>query len=157
MKRTRHLRLYLDTTIPSYVFAVDSPERMKITKEFLRLTHSPDYEMFISDVVIREIQKASEPKQSLLLQVVHSMPLLLSSPESDSLAEAYLQSGALPWSSFEDACHVAIATLYNMDALISWNFGHLVNIRRAKAIGAVNKQRGLPHIEILSPEEVIPS
>jgi hypothetical protein len=150
------LRLYLDTTIPSYVFALDTPERMLLTKRFLKLQDSPGYEMIISDVVMREIDRAKEPKRTLLLEVVTGMPLLLSSDLSDQLAEAYIKAGALPRSSFEDAQHVALATLYNVDALISWNFGHLVNIRRTKAIAAVNAERGLLHIEILSPEEVVP-
>ena len=150
------LKLYLDTTIPSYVFALDSPERMAVTRRFMRLLADPGYEMVISDIVIREINRATQPKRDLLLEVVRGIPILAATAQSDSLAEAYIQAGALPRGSIEDAMHVAIATLYNVDALISWNFGHLVNIRRAKAIATVNASKGLPHIEILSPEEVIP-
>ena len=153
--QTTKLRLYLDTTIPSYVFATDAPERMEITRRFIRLGHL-NHEMIISDVVVREISRASEPKRSLLFEVVKGMLILSSSTQSDDLAKAYIQAGALPRGSMEDAMHVAIATLHQIDALVSWNFGHLVNIRRKRAIGAVNTKRGLPQIEILSPEEVMP-
>ena len=156
MKSSQKLRLYLDTTIPSYVFALDTPERMEITRRFMRLGHV-NYEMIISDVVITEINRAAEPKRSLLFDVIKGFPILHSSYESDELAEAYIQAGALPRGSIEDAMHVAIATLNRVDALVSWNFGHLVNIRRRKAITAVNLDKGLQPIEIFSPEEVIPS
>lgn len=156
MKSSQKLRLYLDTTIPSYIFALDTPERMEMTRRFMRLEHA-NYEMIISDVVIMEIDRAAEPKRSLLFDIVKSLPILHSSPQSDELAEAYIQAGALPRGSIEDAMHVAIATLNKVDALVSWNFGHLVNIRRRKAIAAVNLDNGLQPIEILSPEEVIPS
>ena len=89
------------------------------------------------------------------MNAVKDLRVLPSSPLSNTLANAYIEAKALPRGSFEDALHVAIATLYNVDALISWNFGHLVNIRRSKAIAAVNAQRGLPHIEIVTPEEVL--
>ncbi len=62
------LKLYLDTTIPSYMFALDSPERMAITRQFMRLGRTR-YEMVISDVVIGEIERAIEPKRSMLLDV----------------------------------------------------------------------------------------
>src|SRR5205807_5935939 len=152
MKVPKKLKLYLDTTIPSYVYALDSPERMEVTRRFIRLGHQ-NYEMIISDVVVREISRALEPKRSLLYEVVKDMPILSSSAQSDALAEAYIKAGALPGGSIGDAMHVAIATLNQMDALVSWNFGHLVNIRRRQAIAAVNAEKGLHRIEILSPEE----
>jgi len=60
------LRLYLDTTIPSYIFATDTPERMEITKLFMALALWPEYEMLISDVVVRELSRAVEPKRERL-------------------------------------------------------------------------------------------
>jgi predicted nucleic acid-binding protein len=149
------LKLYLDTTIPSYVFAEDSPERMRITQRFMGLAHAPAYELVISDIVIREINRANAQKRSLLLGVVKDLRILPAIPEANVVAEAYIAAQALPRGSFEDALHVALATLYNVDALVSWNFGHLVNFRRAKAIAAVNADRGLPHIEIVTPEAVL--
>src|SRR5579864_2255046 len=122
-ERPAILRLYLDTTIPSYVFATDARERMEITKRFMALAFNPSYEMLISDVVIRELNRAAEPKRQLLLDVVREFPVLLSTAESEELAEAYVREGILPRGSFEDARHVAIATLNAVDALISWNFG----------------------------------
>ncbi len=116
-----------------------------------------EYEMIISDIVVKELKRAAEPKRQWLLESVKDIPMTTSTLESFELAGAYVQAGALPPASFDDAHHVAIATLSKVDALISWNFGHLVNIRRAKAIAAINASRGLYHIEILTPEEVIPA
>src|SRR5437899_1780858 len=112
---SKKLRLYLDTTIPSYIFATDAPERMAITRRFMNLSHDPGYEMLISDVVIREIERAAEPKRRMLLDGVKELPILFSTPQSDELAEAYIQAGALPRGSLEDAMHVAVATYYGVD------------------------------------------
>ncbi len=121
----------------------------------MTLAVRPEYEMLISDVVVRELSRAAEPKRQLLFEVVQGLSLLFSTAESEDLAETYIREGILPHGSIEDARHVALATLNGVDALVSWNFGHLVNIRRTKAIAAVNAKRGLPRIEIVSPREVV--
>jgi len=51
MKGPKKLKLYLDTTIPSYVYALDSPDRMEITRRFMKLRLLRDYEMLISEVI----------------------------------------------------------------------------------------------------------
>ncbi len=55
----------------------------------------------------------------------------------------------------DDARHVALATLNYADAVVSWNFGHLVNIRRIMAINELHEHMGLRIIEIVTPEEVL--
>jgi predicted nucleic acid-binding protein len=111
--------------------------------------------MLISDVVIREINRAVEPKRSQLLETVHGIEVLVASPLADKLAEAYIKEGALPRGSWEDAMHVAVATLAQVDAVVSWNFGHLVNIRRKKSIARINEKNHHRQIDIVTPEEVL--
>jgi hypothetical protein len=53
-----------------------------------------------------------------------------------------------------DLRHVTVASASHVDALVSWNFRHLVNIRTRRAVHAVNVRLGYPLIEIVSPEEV---
>src|SRR5437016_88323 len=100
------LKLYLDTTIPSYVFALDSPERMAVTRRFMRLVGDPGYELLISDVVLQEINRAAPNKRALLTDVVRGLRVLPTLPAAKVLAQAYIEAKALPRSSFEDALHV---------------------------------------------------
>jgi hypothetical protein len=53
-----------------------------------------------------------------------------------------------------DLRHVTVASTSHVDAQVSWNFRHLVNIRTRRAVHAVNVRLGYPLIEIVSPEEV---
>lgn len=48
----------------------------------------------------------------------------------------------------------AVASASHVDALVSWNFRHLVNVRTRRAVHSVNVRLGYPLIEIVSPEEV---
>jgi len=71
------------------------------------------------------------------------------------LAGRYLAEGILPANMLVDAQHVAIATIAQVDALVSWNFRHMVNLPRIHRYHAVNAKLGYPTIEIRSPREVI--
>ena len=71
------------------------------------------------------------------------------------MPQAYLTAGVVPPASRVDALHVALASVAGADALVSWNFKHLVQLRRIRGFHAVNLLRGYPLIEIRSPLEVV--
>ncbi len=151
----RLLKLYLDTTIPNFLFAEDAKEKQRITQILFQPNIWIQYEFYISVVVIREIKRATAQKQKQLMENLVDVEILELTEEADLLALAYLKAEALPKSSFEDAQHVAIASVHNLDAVVSWNFKHLVNLRRVKFLNLVNEEMGYKHIEIVSPQEVI--
>lgn len=55
----------------------------------------------------------------------------------------------------DDARHVAIATVQGLTVIVSWNFHHLVNLRREAGFNAVNLLQGYPPVRIVSPLELI--
>jgi len=75
--------------------------------------------------------------------------------EADALAAEYIRDGAVGMNQRADALHIAIATLARVDVLVSWNFKHIVNLRRIHAFNAVNLKQGYPVLEIRNPREVI--
>lgn len=54
----------------------------------------------------------------------------------------------------DDAFHIAIATVNNMDAIISWNFKHIVKLKTKKEVAGLNLLMGYKEIDIYSPLEV---
>jgi predicted nucleic acid-binding protein len=150
----KKLRLYLDTTIPNYVFTLELPEKMELTKKLFEKINQGEYEAYISDVVIEELKQAKEPKRSKLLSRIKDIIRLPFTPEARDLAEKYIKNKIISKNYLGDARHVAIATVYNIDAVVSWNYEHLVNINKIRMINIVNEITGYKHIEIISPEEV---
>jgi hypothetical protein len=62
----------------------------------------------------------------------------------------------LPRSAEADATHAAVATVYELDALISWNLRHLANLNKMSKINAVNLACGYTKkLELITPLEVI--
>ena len=58
MKKTK---LYLDTSVPSFLFADDSPERREVTIQFWDVLKLGIYDVVISDVLLTEISKCERP------------------------------------------------------------------------------------------------
>ena len=75
--------------------------------------------------------------------------------EVAKLAEVYMNKGIVPMTKVEDALHIAYAVIFEMDVLLSWNFKHLANIKREKAVLLANMENGYNYpIRIVTPLEV---
>ncbi len=75
--------------------------------------------------------------------------------EADQLANQYVTENVVGKTSLRDCRHIAIATLNNADLLVSWNFKHIVNVRRIRGYNGVNYKLGHKILEIRTPREVI--
>ena len=64
----RKLKVYLDTSVVSYLYQVDAPEKMQNTLDLWELFRNKTYEVYISDIVIREISGCNEEKLKILLR-----------------------------------------------------------------------------------------
>ncbi|MFQ6073425.1 MAG: PIN domain-containing protein [Methanosarcinales archaeon] len=157
MKMTRKFRFYLDTSVFGSIFDFEDQRRIEIAKELIEEIKKGIFEAFISPLVLDEIRKAPENIRDELINVIRELklPLLAETEESMLITQNYLQERILPEKFRDDARHIAIAVFYEMDAIISWNYRHIVNIRVKRMVNAVNLKIGYKPIEILSPEEVI--
>lgn len=70
------------------------------------------------------------------------------------LSEEYLNRKILTPKFRDDALHIALASLANVDVLVSWNFRHIVHYDKIRLFNAVNIENGLKSIDIYSPREV---
>lgn len=158
----RQLRIYLDTSIVSFYYADDAPEKRDITREFFDFFVKLQlYDVYVSNIVIAEIEATENiQKRNALLDVLKDYPISLVdvqlSDEINHLAQLYIENGIIPKSKLLDAYHVAIAVVNEMDILLSWNFRHLANVNREARINAVNLTNNILHsIRIISPLEVL--
>ncbi len=70
------------------------------------------------------------------------------------LAETYMAARLVPAPKRNDARHVAIATVADLDAIVSWNFRDMVNLKKKSIVHSVNAKFGYRLIDIISPLEV---
>lgn len=153
----RKLKLYIETSTWNFFFANDAPEKRDITKGFFTSIKENIYEIFVSEVVIRELNAAPKPKRKNLFDLINKYtPVELATPkEADELAEVYIARGIVPKSKRDDAYHIAIATTSEIDAVITWNYQHLANLRKSELFNGVNLEMGYTkRLEIVTPMEV---
>ena len=153
----KKLKLYIETSTWNFIYADDAPEKQAVTKDFFAALQKGGYEIFVSNVVLLEISRAGEVVRKRLEGLIERyQPLLLeSSQEAKKLAELYVQRGVIPANKFEDALHVGIATVAEMDALVTWNYKHLANFRKAEYFYGINLEQGYSkRLEIITPMEV---
>ncbi len=75
--------------------------------------------------------------------------------EAVLLADSYFYENVVGKTSRNDCFHIALATINNVDVLVSWNFKHLVNVFKIRGYNAVNIKNGYKPIDIRSPKELI--
>jgi hypothetical protein len=156
----KRLRIYLDTSVINFLFADDAPELQKITKDFFDNCVKPKkYEVYISEVVTREINRTPSEEKRIQLQDVireYEPGVLELGTEANHLAAIYVEEGIIPLRNLDDARHIAIATCNHLDILLSWNFRHLANIRKQFAVKSINEREGYFHpLMLTNPMEVV--
>jgi hypothetical protein len=146
-------RIYLDTSVFGGFF---EPEFEIWSKILFDKIKSGDYIVIFSKLTEIELERAPQHVQSLALSIPTSqIELIEMSDEALELAEIYLQEGVVGKTSKSDCIHIALATLYRADVLVSWNFKHIVNVHRIRGYNSINYRLGHPILEIRSPREII--
>jgi predicted nucleic acid-binding protein len=145
------LRIYLDTSVIGGCFDKEFASASNVLfSEFDKNKFIP----LISETVAAELENAPE-KVKRKLKRLSNLEIIMISEEMKSLAGKYLKSSIVTLRYADDALHIAAATIAKADVLVSWNFKHIVNLRKIQAFNAVNLKNNYAALEIRTPKEVI--
>jgi len=148
------MRVYLDTSVISALFDERNPERKLLTEAFFK--EIENFKVFISEITFVEIERTPDTVlRSKMKEVVSHFSVITLTDDIEWLANEYVRYGAVPESYPEDASHIAVAVINNMDFLLSWNFKHIVRRKTRDIVKMVNTLNNLRHIEILTPAELL--
>jgi hypothetical protein len=124
-------RLYLETTIPSYLVARRSRDLRLAADQETTLqwweTERHDYELFILQAVVTEVSQGDVNFAAARLEHLRDMPLLPRTPAASALIIRLLASGIIPVVAEDDAAHIGLAAAHGMDFLLTWNCRHINN------------------------------
>ena len=147
----KKLIIYLDTSVLGGCFDEEFKEgSLALFQRFKDKVFTPA----ISTVVLEELLGAPQH----IRDVVAKLEGVIIYELNDSiraLAKRYLQENIVPRKYSDDALHIAIATFYGADVLVSWNFKHIVNLNRIHGFNAANLREGYKALETRNPNEVI--
>lgn len=150
-------QVYIDTTIPSFYYEIrtdaESVYKRNVTREWWD-TESDEYDIFISDLVWEEIRRGNYPTKQKLIEFVSDIPVLEPAEELLAIVQTYLQHYVMPSRDVGDAFHLAYASFYKMDYLLTWNCKHLANASKTQHIRLTNISLGLFVPLIITPEQL---
>jgi hypothetical protein len=152
-------RLYLDTTIPSYLTArvsrdLNIARYQKITTQWWNSWRT-NFDIRISELVWKEASRGNPEAAERRLQLLARFPLLEVNERAYALCERLLRDCCLPDRASMDAAHVAVAAIHGMEFLLTWNFAHLVNTNFAPKIRSVCELEGHSSPLLCTPEQLI--
>lgn len=152
-------RVYLETTVVSYLTARPSRSLVSAAHQQITIdwweTRRHDFEVVVSELVIREAEAGDPVAAKRRLEVLETLPQLLLTEEALELANAFVTQGIIPAKVAEDGLHIAVATVHEVDYLLTWNCIHIANpeIQARLAVFLGRRQRFLPFI--CTPEELL--
>ena len=154
----RKAKIYLDTSVLSYLKQDDSPERTAVTLKFWEeLKKRDDLDIYLSDVTLAEVSECFEPKRSFMQSKLAEIQFTLLEQDSDAekLADQIIELGILTDKSHDDCLHIAVAVLEACNYIVSWNFKHLVNVKTINGVRAITNLKGFTPIDIITPEMIL--
>ena len=145
------LRIYIENSVIGGYF--DEEFRIPTGKLF-ELFRQDAYTAVISSHTLYELDKGAPENVKAILQTIEYEEYNVSEVMLN-LTQKYMDEKIVGSNYYDDALHIAIATVLNVDVLVSWNFKHIVNFRKIKLFNSVNLREGYGILEIRTPQEVI--
>jgi len=150
------LSLYLETSVIGAYLDAGDPFRRDLTIRWFEHELS-EYRACISVLVERELERVDEPHRAGYMKIIEPLERLEFSEEAAILAEGYISRGIFHRKFIADAFHVALASIHKVDYLVTWNFGHLANVRKQARIRLFNTTAGFFSPAIVTPEFLVHS
>ena len=148
-------RVYLDSTIFSFYYdnRPDCIHRRNVTVDWLD-NQSNYFELYTSLFTIDEISNPVYPGWEKVSAKSGGIPLLKVNDDLKGIIKIYLDNKLMPEDDAGDAAHLAIASYYEMDFLLTWNCHHLANVNKIRHVRTINLRLGLMTPEIITPEQL---
>jgi hypothetical protein len=152
-------KLYLETTIPSYLVA--RPSRHLYVAANQQITHDwwdfrrGQCDLHISELVVIEAKAGDAAMAARRLQLLEGVPVLAVGNEILELAEELMVAGSIPRKAVRDATHIATAAVYQCEFLLTWNCRHIANAGIQRTLRRVIEDYGHEFPNLCTPQHLM--
>lgn len=152
-------RLYLETTIPSYLVARPSRDpilagQQEATRRWWDVARS-NYDLCTSQFVDNEAAHGDAVMAAARLAKLEGVLRLPMNEEAIALADALLAAGLLPAKSRVDAAHIGVTTVHRIEYLLTWNCSHIKNPDTLWQIERLCTRLGYECPRICTPDDLL--
>ena len=146
------MRIYVDTSVFGGCF---DPEFEYWSNQLIEFFKNGKHKAVISDVSVFDLNFAP-PQVKQVLKAIPQQYLEIAkfTDEAKQLSEYYLKEKIVTKKSMADTQHIAVATVEQVDLLVSWNFKHIVNFDKIRLYNSVNLKHGYRVLEIRNPRDL---
>ena len=148
------LSLYIETSVIGAYLDNGDAFRRDVTIRWWEHELS-EYRVYSSLLVQRELERIGEPHRQGYLNLIKPLEQLDIAEEVAILAEGYIERGIFHRKYIADALHVALAAFHKVDYLVTWNFGHIANVRKQARLRMFNTAAGFFSPVIVTPEFLV--
>ena len=151
--------VYVETSIIGYLSARSSNNlilmaNVEATREWWDSRRS-QFALYISQVVLDEVARGDSAIAARRLEILRDFPLLEVEQAVQNLAAQFLRQSNLPLKAADDALHIAVATVYGLDYLLTWNCKHIANAQIQKKLAQISLNSGYELPIICTPYELM--
>ncbi|NEO47253.1 MAG: type II toxin-antitoxin system VapC family toxin [Moorea sp. SIO4A3] len=151
--------VYIETSIIGYLTARSSNNlilmaNVEATREWWD-TRRTQFRLYISQVVLDEVGRGDPEIANRRLELLINFPLLEVNEAAQNLAAKFLSKSNLPPKATDDALHIALATVYGLDYLLTWNCKHIANAQIQKKLAQISFDAGYELPIICTPYELM--
>ncbi|MDR3365066.1 MAG: hypothetical protein LBS91_09035 [Clostridiales Family XIII bacterium] len=150
------MKLYLETTTFNYYFDTERDGHTDTVRLFEKI-RAGEYEAYTSEYAVGELLNASEPKQSKMLALIEKYDIvtLPITDESNRLSDLYVSENIVPARFRLDGAQIAIASIYELDCVISYNFQHINRVKTKLLTDRINHKKGYGTVVICTAKEIL--
>ncbi|MCY7391967.1 MAG: type II toxin-antitoxin system VapC family toxin [Leptolyngbyaceae cyanobacterium CAN_BIN12] len=151
--------VYIETSIIGYLSARSNNNlilmaNVEATRQWWDNRRS-QFTLYISQVVLDEVAQRDSAIAAQRLEILRDFPLLEVDQAVQNLAAQFLSQSNLPPKASDDALHIAAATVYGLDYLLTWNCKHIANARIQKKLVQISLNAGYELPTICTPYELM--
>lgn len=151
-------RVYIETTIPSAYLEERTTPEMVARRGWTRrwwnraLAHS---HLVTSPEVLLELSRGDATRAAARLALMAGVEVLPVDSKVREIAQVYVARKVMPRNPVSDAVHLAVASYFQCDFLVTWNYTHLANANKYVHIQVVNESLGLFVPELVTPIQLL--
>ena len=150
-------KVYIETSIPSFFYETRGEAQFVAMRQWTQdwwESEKSNYHCVTSDAVINELEMGEHPKQTQKLRLLSEVDLLEINHSVEEIVEVYLAHYLMPKNDLGDALHLAIASYYKIDFLLTWNCKHLANANKRAHIRRINEKLNLFTPALVTPNQL---
>jgi hypothetical protein len=152
--------VYLETSFISHLTARDSSDPLYAAKQQSSrkwwASYRENFMLVVSPTVYEECREGEPAMAEKRLAIAGTASVLEGNPAILVVAKLFLEPvGPLPRKAGADALHIASASVYGCDFLLTWNFKHIANAMIKRRIEGILKKNGYEPPTICTPDELM--